>query len=427
MLQLAVLADDLTGGMITASALEKMGARCPLVTTIEALDALPADAEAVVLARKIRLIDPELARLEAKAAADAFKRLNAKRIYYKYSGVFDCTPKGNIGPIAEELLKSVGAHQTIFCGALIERDVTVYEGRMFLRNVPLAESAKRFDPVTPAFESNLVEALRPQTSLAVGLLPHRILVRGRAAAEAELARLADKPFIIVDAADADDIDRIADLVLDWPLITGADSLTPALAKAWRKGLSQSTARRQLLPPAEGFSAVLSGSCAETTLIQLETFAALYPIWRIDLAEDADLPGLVDQIAQWAMKRLPDGPVAVATSGDGAAVAKAQGRFGVEGASQRSDWLIGEIGRRLHDAGVRKFVVAGGETSGQVMKALGVQRVEVAPLDDMLGGYCHQTEPTKISMVLKPGSYGDPDFIFSALARLQEADAAGAAA
>jgi uncharacterized protein YgbK (DUF1537 family) len=426
MLELAVLADDLTGGMITASALEGVGVRCPLVTTVEALGELPADAEAVVLARKIRLIDPALARQEAKAAADAFKRLKAKRIYYKYSGVFDCTPRGNIGPIAEELLKEVGARQTIFCGALIERDITVYEGRMFLRNVPLAESPKRFDPVTPAFESNLVEALRPQTSLAVGLLPHRILFRGRAAAERELARLAGTPFIIVDAADSDDIDRIAELVLDWPLTTGADSLTPALARAWKKTQLKSAPRSRLLPAVGGFGAVLSGSCAAPTLVQLDNFAARHPVWRIDLAKDAEKPDLVDEVVQWAIERLSAGPVAIATSGDVAAVAEAQARFGVEGASLRSDKLIGDVGKRLYDAGVRKFVVAGGETSGQVLSALGVRQVEVAPLDDMLGGYCHQAGPTKVSMVLKPGTYGDPDFLFSALTRLEEADAAGAA-
>ena len=423
MLELAVLADDLTGGMITASALESEGVRCPLVTTVEALGDLPGDADAVVLARKIRLVDPALARDEARAAADAFKALQAKRIYYKYSGVFDCTPRGNIGPIAEELLKAVGARQTVFCGALIERDITVYEGRMYLRNTPLAESPKRFDPVTPAFESNLVEALRPQTSLSVGLLPHRILFRGRGAAEAELARLADTPFIIVDAADSDDIERIADLVVDWPLVTGADSLTPALARAWRKARPQGAPRSRLLPGVGGFSAVLSGSCAAPTLGQLDAFAVRHPVRRIDLAKDADTPGLVDEIARWAIERLPAGPVAIATSGDVAAVAQAQARFGVQGAARRSDELMGELGKRLHAAGVRKFVVAGGETSGQVMNALGVRQVEVAPLDDMLGGYCHQPGPMGVSLVLKPGSYGDPNFLFAALARLHEADVA----
>lgn len=424
MLELAVLADDLTGGMITASALEAEGVRCPLVTNVEALEDLPADAEAVVLARKIRIVEPQLAREEACAAAAAFKRRGAKRVYYKYSGVFSCTPRGNIGPIAEELLRATGARQTIFCGALVELGITVYEGRMFLGSTLLADSFKRFDPVTPAFDSSLVEMLKPQTDLRIGLLPHRTLFQGRAAMEADLARMADRPFIVVDAADSDDIARIADLVVDWPLVTGADSLTPALARAWRKSGPANPVRGRLLPGVGGFSAVLAGSCADQTLEQLERFAVRYPIWRIDLARDADHPGLIDDIISWAEARLPDGPVAIATSGDQAAVAAAQARFGVEGAAQRADALLGAVAQRLHAAGVRKFVVAGGETSGEVMAALGVRQVEVAPLDDMLGGYCHQGAPLNLAMVLKPGGYGDPQFLFAALARLQEADDAG---
>ncbi len=426
MLELAVLADDLTGGMITASALEAEGVLCPLVTSIEALDHLPAEAEAVVLARKIRLVEPSVARAEALAAVQAFARLNPRRIYYKYSGVFDSTPRGNIGPIAEVLLRETGARQTIFCGALIERDVTVYEGRMFLQNVPLAESAKRFDPVTPAFESNLVEALRPQTTLGIGLLPHRILFRGRAAAEAELVRLADRPFIVVDSVDRDDIARVAELTVDWPLTTGADSLTPALARAWRKTMPDRQPQRggRLLPAVGGRAVVLSGSCAATTLTQLEVFAARHPVWRIDLARDAERPDVVETIVGWAAEHLAQGPVAIATSGDKAAVAEAQSRFGVQGASEHSDRLIGAVAERLHANGVRKFVVAGGETSGQVMAALGVQQVQVAPLDDMLGGYCHRPGADGISLVLKPGTYGDTEFLMAALARLEEADAAG---
>jgi uncharacterized protein YgbK (DUF1537 family) len=423
-LELAVLADDLTGGMITASALEHEGVVCPLVTDVQALAEIRSDAEAVVLASKIRIADADIARSEAKSAVAAFHQLGARRVYYKYSGTFDSTPKGNIGPIAEELLKALGAKQTIFCAALIERDITVYEGRMFIRSIPLADSAKRFDPVTPAFDSNLVAALRLQTSVGVGLLPHRVLFRGRAAAEQELLRLADRPFIVVDATDDDDISRIAELTRDWPLTTGADSLPPALARAWKTSRGKLKPRTHLLPPVGGFSAVISGSCAPQTLLQLDAFAANHPVWRIDLARDAESPGLIDKILDWAIDRLGEGPVAVATSGDAAAIARAQTLFGVGGASRRSDKLLGELSERLYSAGVRKFVVAGGEASGEVVKALGIRRMEVAPLDDMLGGYCHQAGPRKISMVLKPGSYGDANFLAAALSRMEEADRNG---
>jgi uncharacterized protein YgbK (DUF1537 family) len=424
MLEFAVLADDLTGGMIIASSLEHEGVRCPLVTSVEALADLPSATEAVVLARKIRLVEPDLARKEAGQAAAAFARLGARRIFSKYSALFDSTARGNIGPIAETLLEATGAQRTIFCPSFVERDVTVYEGRMFLRGTPLGESFKRFDPATPMLNSNLVEVLQAQSRLKVGLLRRRHLAVGKPAAEAALARQGEARLFIADAIDAGDIERLAELTLDWPLTTGADSLPPALARLWRCGRPpERGSDRRLLPPAPGFAAVLAGSCAAPTLAQLDAFERAHPVWRIDLVRDGEDPELLDRISAWAAPKLKSGPVAIATSADQAGVEAAQQRHGREGAAALSDRLLGALAWRLLDLGVRKFVVAGGETSGQVVSALGVRRVEVARLDDMQGGYCHQAEPVPLSLVLKPGTFGDAEFLFAALERLREADGA----
>jgi uncharacterized protein YgbK (DUF1537 family) len=369
MLEFAVLADDLTGGMIIASSLEHEGVRCPLVTSIDALADLPASTEAVVLARKIRLVEPDQARQEAGQAAAAFARLGARRIFFKYSALFDSTARGNIGPVAETLLEATGAQRTIFCPSFVERDVTVYEGRMFLRGTPLGESFKQFDPATPMLDSNLVDVLQAQSRLKVGLLRRRHLSSGKPAAEASLARQAGARLFIADAIDAGDIERLAELTLDWPLTTGADSLPPALARLWRGDRPPAGGSgRRLLPPAPGFEAVLAGSCAAPTLAQLDAFERAHPMWRIDLVRDGEDPGLLDRISAWASQRLRSGPVAIATSADQAGVEAAQQRHGREGAAALSDRLLGALARRLLNLGVRKFVVAGGETSGQVVSA-----------------------------------------------------------
>ena len=73
MLELGILADDLTGGMMVASLLEREGVRCPLVTSPDALDTLSADAEAVVIGRKIRLIPADEARADATRSARALR------------------------------------------------------------------------------------------------------------------------------------------------------------------------------------------------------------------------------------------------------------------------------------------------------------------------------------------------------------------
>jgi 3-dehydrotetronate 4-kinase len=413
-LELGVLADDLTGGMMIASLIELEGVVCPLAT---APDALPTGGEAVVLARKIRLIDPDEARREARGAAAAFARLGARRVYSKYSALFDSTRRGNIGPIAEALLAATGAERTVFCPAYVERGVTIQGGQLMVGPTPLAQSFKRNDPATPAWTSDLVDALQAQTELKVARLPREALDDA-----AQLAREA-APFLIADAIDLADIDRLAAFVLDWPLITGADSLAPALARAWRRGAAPDpNAGRRLLPPSPGFEAVIAGSCAPQTLAQLAEFEREHALWRIDLARDADDPDLASRILVWAGERLSSGPIGVATSAGKAGVAAAQARFGRGGAAERADRLLAEVAVGLARLGARKFVVAGGETSGAVLGALQIRTVEVAAYGDLFGGYCHQAGPEPMSLVLKAGSIGGPDFLDKALGRMREADA-----
>jgi uncharacterized protein YgbK (DUF1537 family) len=170
--------------------------------------------------------------------------------------------------------------------------------------------------------------------------------------------------------------------------------------------------------------VIAGSCGQATRGQLAAFAERHPVWQVDLVRDGDAEGLVDEIAAWAAERLPTGPIAVATTADPTGVAAAQAVFGREGASERADRLLGSVAVRLRDLGVGKIVIAGGETSGEILKALGVGRLEVARYDELFGGYCHAPAGRPMSFVLKPGGMGDPQFFFTALDRLRAAEREG---
>ena len=175
MIELGILADDLTGGMMVASLLEREGVECPLVSSVEALADIPSTATAVVVARKIRLVDPVIAVDEAKQTVKALQKLGCKRFYYKYCATFDSTEKGNIGPIAEAMLGTLSASQTLFCPAFPVHTVTVFQGMMFIGSTPLGQSFKQFDPVTPMLNSNLVDVLQSQSDSTVGLLSHGLL------------------------------------------------------------------------------------------------------------------------------------------------------------------------------------------------------------------------------------------------------------
>ena len=422
MLELGVIADDLTGGMMVASLLEREGVPCPLVTSTEGLGGLDEAAEAVVVGRKIRLLPPEEAVADARRSAEALLGKRAKRLYYKYSALFMSTERGNIGPVSECLMALTGADEVLFCPTW--RGATVYLGRLFVNDGMLHESGASRDPATPMTNSNLLEVLQAQSQVRVGLLPRRVLHRGKTAAKAFLSEQTNggTRFFVADAIESDDVDRIAGLAIDSPLSTGADWLPIYLARNWRLGQARAVPGT-LLPPAPGYQAVLSGSCSPNTNRQIRAFEQQHPLFTVDLPQAAGDSGMVDRIVGWAADRLQRGPVGIATTTDHDGVERAQGMLGRQGAADLAEDLLGRVTRRLHGLGVRKFVVAGGETAGTVIDALGIDRLRVSPFDHLGGGYCHAAGDDPISLVTKAGGAGEENFFDDALQRMRDADAA----
>ncbi len=422
MLELGVIADDLTGGMMVASLLEREGVRCPLVTSVEALDNLSHDAEAVVIGRKIRLIPPKEAAADAQKSAQGLLDKKTKRIYYKYCATFDSTNDGNIGPIGEALMATTKTDRVIFCPAFPEYSITIFQGRMFLGGTMLGESGKRFDPVTPMTNSNLVEVLQAQCKSKVSLLPHGQLVAGKSACNDYISKqIKDgKNLFIVDAIDNEDVTRIAELTSDWPLTSGADAIPMFLARTWLTN-EREVIQRTLLPPAPGHEAIIAGSCAVNTQRQVSHFEKQHPVFRVDLLEAMDDSRFLNKIIDWAETNIKKGPICVSTSADVDGVKRAQEILGRAGAAALADEILGKSAAALKDLGVRKFVVAGGETSGQFFKSLDIGQVQVSSFDNLAGGYCHEASSDPMSIVTKAGGLGNEEFFFTALDRMRQAD------
>ena len=421
MLELGVIADDLTGGVKVASLLEAAGVRCPLVTSVAALHALSDDVPAVVVGRKLLSQPANQAVADARQSAEALLAKGAKQLYYKYSALFSSTARGNIGPVAEALTKVTGAEHVLFCPARPDRNATVYQGRLFLGRQLLSETPRRHDPVTPMTNANLVEVLQSQSRLDVGLLDHRTMRAGKAACERYLAEEGARGvrFFIVDVVDAGDLAQVAALARNMRLVTGSDDLPVALARQWP--VPRSNPEPSSVPtPQPGAVAVLAGSCTPKTARQLARFEARHPVYRIDLVDAAGDAGLIDRVSDWAHGRLANTALAVATTADAEGVRRAQAELGRDGASALAEGILGSTARRLSALGVDRFVIAGGETSGAVMSALGVDRVDVAAYDELEGGLCQTVGKDPLSLVLKAGSAGQDDFMTHAVARLQGA-------
>lgn len=399
-MRLGCIADDLTGATDLGVTLAREGLSVVQVNGVpEAGLAVPA-ADAVVVALKSRTNPPAEAVEGSLQALAWLRRAMAGHIYFKVCSTFDSTPRGNIGPVADALLAGLGADFAPATPAYPRNQRTVYLGNLFVGGVPLAESGMREHPLTPMTDSNLVRVLGAQTRGRVGLVDFSAVEAGAAAVRARCAALRAQGcrYAILDAIRDEHLIAAGEACAAMPLAVGGAGLAMGIARALAQGARKSTGIA--LPRVEGAAAILSGSCSEATLAQVEAARATIPSLRLD-------PARLDVAAAlaWAKPKLGKGPVLIYTSAPPAE--RAAGR------AEEIEQAFRELARGLAAAGVRRFVIAGGETAGAVTEALGVRALAIGPeiapgvpWTAALGG-----EP--MLLALKSGNFGAPDFFAKA--------------
>lgn len=418
-----VIADDLTGGMETAAMLIAQGIDCAFVTDPE-LVAHAGDVLAIVVAQKTRVISAEAAVAKSEAAARALLAKGTSQLFFKYCATFDSTDQGNIGPVADMLMSLTGARYTAFCPGSPGLSRTVYNGHLFLGTQLISESPKRHDPLTPMTDPDLVRVLQRQTSRKVGLLAHMQISSGEDAARQTIADAAERgtEYFIADSITDADLATIAAVTRDWKLMTGNATIVQHYPPLWKKGgRVPQEAQRDPLPPVQGAGVVLSGSCAERTLEQLADFEKSRPVLRMDLVKGGDVAESVASALEWALPKLADGPVAIATSASTEAVKQAQQRFGREGAAKLAEGILGGLSIALRDAGVRRFIVAGGETSGSIVEHLGIRSLRVGPYGGPGIGTATTDGPDPIAFCLKSGKLGPVDLFLKTFSSMQQSE------
>jgi uncharacterized protein YgbK (DUF1537 family) len=295
------LADDLTGGMELAAMLVAQGVRCGFVTRPEGVASLADDLHAVVVAQKTRVVPAADAVAAFERGAQALLARGARQLFFKYCATFDSTDDGNIGPCADVLREMTGARLTAFCPSFPEAGRRVFQGHLFADQMLISESPKRFDPLTPMLDPNLVRVLQRQTQTRVGLIPQQVVHAGPAALRAHAARLEDAGigFAIADAAEPADLATLAELTWDWPLMTGNSSVGAYYPALWRTNgwLKREPDADRALPAIDGPGVVLAGSCADRSIEQLKAFERERPVRWIDVEQ------ALDGATWWAM-RLP---------------------------------------------------------------------------------------------------------------------------
>ncbi|SDZ23567.1 3-oxo-tetronate kinase [Delftia lacustris] len=425
-LLLGCIADDFTGATDLANNLVRAGMR--VVQSI-GVPAGPVDegVDAVVVALKSRTIAPADAIAQSLQALEWLQAQGANgrapQIYFKYCSTFDSTPQGNIGPVTDALMDALGCGFTIATPAFPDNQRTVFKGHLFVGDVLLSDSGMRNHPLTPMTDANLVRVLQAQTRRKVGLIDHVAVAQGEAAIRARIAALQAEGvgMAVVDAVSNDDLLRLGPVLAGMPLVTAGSGVAIGLPANF--GI-QPTAQAAALPTATGLQAVVSGSCSVATNAQVAHFIAsgrpalaLEPL-RIAAGEDEAGKALA-----WARQHIASGPVLIYSTAESAAVKAVQGRLGVEQAGTLVEQTIAAIARGLVETGVRQLIVAGGETSGACVQALGIEQMRIGPQIDPGVPWCHAASPLApqgLHLTLKSGNFGTTDFFTKAFGALQRA-------
>jgi 3-dehydrotetronate 4-kinase len=419
-LALGCIADDYTGASDLANTLTRCGLRTVQTIGVPADDLALPEVDAVVVSLKSRSIEPMEAVAKSRAAENWLRSGGASHVLFKICSTFDSTDAGNIGPVMDTLRADCGESIVLVTPAFPETGRTVYQGNLFVGAVPLNESPLKDHPLNPMLDSSLVRVLARQSRTKVGLVDLAAIAGGPDAVRRRLADLAAQGAgaAIADAVFERDLETIGTVALDHRLSVGASGIGLGLARALvASGRAKSDAAAATSDaPLGGPAACLAGSCSQATLQQIAKAEQAMPVLHLDPEQIVAGSGEAERALQWAKQRLDQGPILIASSSTPDQVAALQARHGRDAAGHAIEQAMADIAEGLVKSGVRRLVVAGGETSGAVVDRLGIPGFlvgqEIAagvPVLRAVGA-----GQGEMLLALKSGNFGGPEFFSDAL-------------
>ncbi len=413
-LLLGCIADDFTGATDLANTLVKGGMTAVQVIGVPT-GPLP-DADAVIIALKSRTAPVAEAVRDSLAACEALLAASARQIFFKYCSTFDSTPAGNIGPVADALVRRLDCGFALANPAFPTNGRTVFQGHLFVGAQLLNESGMENHPLTPMTDANLVRVLSRQTDGTVKLIPFQVVEQGATVLRHTMTGLKESGwrYAIIDAVTDQHLLAIGEAAAEHALITGGSGVAMGLPANFRRQgkLPERGAAAAALPAMRGHAAVIAGSCSRATLGQIGYARDHAHTLELSPLTTPDPAALAAQALDWAKDKLGDHPVVIAASGTPEQVQALQAKLGRDAAGALVEQALAEIAEGLVARGVGRLVVAGGETSGAVVSRLGVRALRIGPEIDP-GVPWTFAEPAGLHLALKSGNFGARDFFLKA--------------
>ncbi|WP_236668819.1 four-carbon acid sugar kinase family protein [Hymenobacter rubidus] len=433
-LLLAYYGDDFTGSTDALEFLSRAGARTALFIappTPAQLAAYPG-LDAIGVAGLTRAMSPAAMQAVLEPAFAQLRALRPQHVHYKVCSTFDSSPTvGSIGQAIEVgrkvfpnafvplLVAAPALGRYCAFGNLFARLGIGSDGGIF--RLDRHPSMSRH-PTTPADESDLRVHLGRQTGLKIGLLDILQITRPLAEMQTALAAqvregaevilfdaLYDEQLLGIGAA----IDSCATEAE--PLFSvGSSGVEMALGQLWAKNGTLTPVTEWPTPGRAAPLLVVSGSCSPVTAGQVawgtangfaEVVLDAPLLAATEVAEDAQ-ELIVYQ--QQAVALLQEGRNVIVHT-NGGADSRTQSL-----SAEKLGSALGYIAREVvRQTGVRRVVVAGGDTSSFAARAMGIEAVEmVAPLYPG-APLCRASAPGSplhgIEVNFKGGQVGAPEY------------------
>ncbi|NPU66917.1 four-carbon acid sugar kinase family protein [Bradyrhizobium sp. 83012] len=419
-LKLGCIADDYTGASDLANTLTRAGLRTVQTIGVPAADLALPEVDAVVVSLKSRSIEASLAVARSREADTWLRGRGARHVLFKICSTFDSTDDGNIGPVMDALAGDAGDGIVLVTPAFPETRRTVYQGNLFVGAVPLNESPLKDHPLNPMHDANLVRVLARQSQRKIGLVDLATVVHGPEAIGHRLAELAGQGIgaAIVDAVFDADLTAIGAAALNNRVSVGASGIGLGLARALVEGghVQSHGLAHHADAPVGGLAACLAGSCSQATLQQIAHAETIMPVLHLDAAGLIAGPDETRRALAWARERIGKGPVLIASSATPDQVSALQARHGRDAAGHAIEQAMADLAEGLIGAGVRRLIVAGGETSGAVVDRLKIPGFLVGP--EIAAGVpvlrAIGAGAGDMLLALKSGNFGGPQFFADAL-------------
>ena len=412
---LGCIADDFTGATDIASVLKREGMRVLQINGNPAEQGVvPQNVDAVVIALKSRTQPVNSAVSDSLAACNWLLEQGVLQVFFKYCSTFDSTKEGNIGPVIDALLTRLKTDQTIVCPSYPINGRTLYASNLFVHGMPLAESAMKDHPLTPMTDSNLIRLLEGQTKHVIKPISWQQVQSGVTALAKEFESLKAGIYV-VDALVDEDLVTIAHAAKDMTLLTGGAALAQGLPSLYRKlKWMKAQPETDSLKFSQGHTLILAGSCSTATRSQIEYFLASYSGIAIDAIALSHGGEELQRLESFIQNNAGADPILVYASDAPENIAKVQAELGVEVAGKLVENCMAQLAiKSVSEYGVNNIIVAGGETSGAVVSALGTPALVIG--DEIEPGvpWTFLEGEKNIALALKSGNFGSQAFFVNA--------------